>query len=210
MYSTILVFALALKHALAFPYVAKLPGVDTSLLHDANQAPNAKRQSSCPFNSIHPGAAPYDATYPYTGAQNGQPGTGKGGILVPAAGDAAHAFEAPGPDDIRGPCPGLNVAANHHVSESLYWRHLPPFTEIGSQFLSHDGITTFTELVDMQQNLYNIDYAVAITLATIGVAQDGDVLTGKLSLGCDATGRTSATGDLLGDEAGLNGHNVRK
>lgn len=39
---------------------------------------------------------------------------------------------------------------------------------------------------------------------------DGDVVTGKLSLGCDATSRTSATGDLLGDEVGLSGHNVRK
>ena len=29
--------------------------------------------------------------------------------------DTAHAFEAPGPNDIRGPCPGLNALANHHV-----------------------------------------------------------------------------------------------
>ena len=77
------------------------------------------------------------------------------------------------------------------------------------QFLSHDGITNFTELVDAQQNLYNVGYDLAVTLATLGVSLDGDVLTGKLSLGCDATSRTSATGDLLGDEVGLNGHNVR-
>jgi len=37
--------------------------------------------------------------------------------MVPAEGDTAHAFQAPGPDDIRGPCPGLNTAANHHVSQ---------------------------------------------------------------------------------------------
>lgn len=78
-----------------------------------------------------------------------------------------------------------------------------------SQFLSHDGITTFTELVDAQQNLYNVDYDVAVTLATLGVGLDGDVATEKLSIGCDATSRTSATGDLLGDEVGLEGHNVR-
>ena len=35
-------------------------------------------------------------------------------------------------------------------------------------------------------------------------------MTEKLSIGCDATSRTSATGDLLGDEVGLNGHNVRE
>ena len=78
-------------------------------------ASNQKRQSSCPFNSNHPGAAPYTSDFPYTGANNGLAGTGVGGILVPAEGDTAHAFEAPGPDDIRGPCPGLNTAANHHV-----------------------------------------------------------------------------------------------
>lgn len=76
--------------------------------------------------------------------------------------------------------------------------------------MSHDGITTFTELVDAQQNLYNVNYDLAVTLATLGVGLDGDVLTGKLSLGCDATSRTSATGDLLGDEIGLDGHNVSR
>ena len=111
-----LAFVLTARSVLAFPFVADVPGVDASLLRSAKRVPNEKRQSSCPFNSVHPGAAPYNASYPYTGAQNGLPGTGKGGILVPAVGDTAHAFEAPGPDDIRGPCPGLNTAANHHVS----------------------------------------------------------------------------------------------
>ena len=76
------------------------------------------------------------------------------------------------------------------------------------KFLSHDGITTFGELVDAQQNMYNIGYDLAVTLATLGVGLDGDVVTGKVSIGCDATSRTSATGSLLGDEVGLNGHNV--
>ena len=48
-----------------------------------------------------------------------------------------------------------------------------------------------------------------MTLATLGVGLDGDAITGKMSLGCDATSRTSATGDVLGDELGLDGHNVR-
>ena len=111
-----LVFMLAAHSVLSFPFVAEMPGVDSSLLSKAKRVSTEKRQSSCPFNSVHPGAAPYNAEFPYTGAQNGLPGTGKGGILVPAAGDNAHAFEAPGPNDIRGPCPGLNTAANHHVS----------------------------------------------------------------------------------------------
>ena len=173
----------------AFPWVSEQPGVDSSALRNAKRSANAKRQASCPFNANHPGAAPYSSQYPYTGAKNGLPGTGVGGIKVPADGDTAHAFEAPGANDIRGPCPGLNTAANHH-------------------FLSHDGITTFTELVDAQQNLYNVNYDLAVTLATLGVSLDGDVVTEKLSIGCDATSRTSASGSLLGDELGLDGHNV--
>ena len=119
MHLFILASLLATHSVLAFPFVAETPGVDSSLFRKANRVSHGKRQSSCPFNSVHPGAAPYNAKYPYTGAQNALPGTGKGGILVPAPGDTAHAFEAPGPNDIRGPCPGLNAAANHHVSISI-------------------------------------------------------------------------------------------
>jgi len=33
--------------------------------------------------------------------------------------DRFHPFIAPGPNDIRGPCPGLNTLANHGVSDSV-------------------------------------------------------------------------------------------
>lgn len=113
---TTLTITLTAHSVLAFPSIEKLPGPDPSLIRGANHVSNVKRQTTCPFNSVHPEAAPYNASFPYTGAQNGLPGTGQGGILVPAVGDTAHAFETPGPNDIRGPCPGLNALANHHVS----------------------------------------------------------------------------------------------
>jgi hypothetical protein len=106
---------------------------------------------------------------------------------VPADGDTAHAYTAPGDNDIRGPCPGLNAAANHN-------------------FLSHDGITNFVELVDAQQNVYNVGHDLAVLLAVLGIQADGDLVTTKLSIGCDATSRT-ATLPLLGTQPGLNGHN---
>lgn len=64
--------------------------------------------------------------------------------------------------------------------------------------------------MDAQQNIYNIGYDLAVTLATLGVAIDGDIATEKLSIGCDATSRTSLSGlgGLLGDQLGLDGHNV--
>jgi hypothetical protein len=83
----------------------------------------------------------------------------------------------------------LNVAANHN-------------------FLAHDGITTFNELVDAQQNLYNVGYDLATLLAALGLTlTDGDVVTEKLSIGCDATSRTSFNPALTGSEPGLDGHN---
>ncbi|CAF1003287.1 unnamed protein product [Adineta steineri] len=99
-----------------------------------------------------------------------------------------HPFIPPGSNDIRGPCPALNTAANHG-------------------YLNRSGITNFDELVIMQQFLYNIGLDLAIILATIGVALDGDIITGKLSIGRQASkvpgiisdleqGRTWRTGDL--------------
>ena len=35
--------------------------------------------------------------------------------------DAQHPFMAPDPNDLRGPCPGLNTLANHGVSISLLY-----------------------------------------------------------------------------------------
>ncbi|KZM20083.1 Unspecific peroxygenase [Ascochyta rabiei] len=167
---TLSLFLLSASAVSAYPWVANQPGVDSSML---GRARNVKRQNSCPFNANHQPAAPYDSKYPYTGARNGAPGTGKGGIKVPADGDTAHAFVAP---------------ANHN-------------------FLAHDGVTTFNELVDAQQNMYNVGWDLATLLATLGVLADGDLVSGKLSIGCDATSRTATLGGVLGTQPGLNGHN---
>lgn len=70
-------------------------------------------------------------------------------------------------------------------------------------------MTTFSELLDAQQNIYNVGYDLAVLLAVIGVGLDGDPVTQKMSIGCDATSRTSSTGSLLGAEGGLNSHNAR-
>jgi hypothetical protein len=91
--------------------------------------------------------------------------------------------------DPKSSCPGLNTAANHN-------------------FLAHDGITTYDELVDAQQNVYNVGYDLANLLAVLGLTlTDGDIVTEKLSIGCDATTRTSVNPVLTGSEPGLDGHN---
>ncbi|KAL3422271.1 hypothetical protein PVAG01_06427 [Phlyctema vagabunda] len=185
--------ALVAQAATAFPFVADMPGVDSRLFRNVKrQQPGGNQPggaATCPFNPTHVPAPGVTAKYPYNNAKNGLPGNGKGGYKVPADGDTAHQFVAPGPNDIRGPCPGLNAAANHN-------------------FLAHDGITTFNELVDAQQNIYNVGYDLSVLLAVLGLTtSDGDIVTQKLSIGCDATSRTSVAPLLTGSEPGLDGHN---
>ena len=69
-------------------------------------------------------------------------------------------------------------------------------------------MTTYSELLDAQQNIYNVGYDLAVLLAVLGIELDGDPVTQKMSIGCDATSRTSSTGSLLGAEGGLDSHNV--
>ncbi|CAF1084881.1 unnamed protein product [Adineta steineri] len=95
-----------------------------------------------------------------------------------------HPFIPPGPNDIRGPCPGLNTAANHG-------------------YINRTGITNFDELVTMQQDLYNFASDTAIVLTTLGVALDGDPITGKLSIGRQSSDVSSNSTT----PPGLNGHN---
>ncbi|KAK4642122.1 hypothetical protein QC761_512205 [Podospora bellae-mahoneyi] len=144
---------------------------------------------TCPFNPNHQPAARWDPDFPYNHANLGLPGKGKGGYKVPADGDTAHAFMPPTDKDIRGPCPGLNALANHN-------------------FIARDGITDYNELLDALQNVYNVGYDLANFLAfyAIYVAGLGDPVTKKLSIGCDATTRTSWSPIITGSEPGLNGH----
>nr|AQA29370.1 hypothetical protein 77 [Fulvia fulva] len=191
------VSSLLLSGAAAFPFVVDQAGVNSEIVQAERQRvrrqqanPNGPGSAAtCPFNANHVPAPGVKAPYLYNNAKNGAPGNGRGGYVVPDPNDAAHAFVAPGPNDIRGPCPGLNAAANHN-------------------FLAHDGITTFSELVDAQQNIYNVGYDLANVLALLGLTlTDGDLVTEKLSIGCDATTRTSFAPILTGSEPGLDGHN---
>jgi len=151
----------------AYPFMANYHNMDEAAKRDLQDL--ARRS-----------AVAYSSKYPYTGAKiDGLPGTQIGNVLVPAIGDTDHEYRDPPPGAFRGPCPGLNAAANHG-------------------FLSRDGIVTFNELVAAQQNVYNVGYDLAVVLATLGVGLDGDLLTMKLSLGGDATSQTSSLGSKEG------------
>lgn len=56
--------------------------------------------------------------------------------------------------------------------------------------------------------MYNVGYDLAVTLALLGLTlTDGDLATERLSIGCDATSRTSVAPALTGNQPGLDGHN---
>jgi hypothetical protein len=61
-------------------------------------------------------------------------------------------------------------------------------------------------------NRSQFGYDLSVFLATVGVAEDGDVVTEKLSIGGDATSQTSSLGPIQGPivapEGGLNTHNT--
>lgn len=75
-----------------------------------------------------------------------------------------HKFVAPGPGDIRGPCPGLNAAANHG-------------------FLPRNGIASIEQTVSGLGALYNLGPQISAVLAAYAVAIDGNVVEGVWSIG---------------------------
>ena len=74
-------------------------------------------------------------------------------------------------------------------------------------FIARDGITNFVEVVDAQQNVWNMDYDLAVIITLIAtVLGDGDTVSQRFSIGCDATSRTAAVPLISGSQPGLNGH----
>lgn len=105
-FSTLLLPVLLPGLVHAYPWALNIArGGDINEIKHQLSASLEKRAATCPVIATRQGAAPYSSYYPskYTGAQNGMAGTGKGGVQVPAKGDTAHAYVAPGPNDIRGP-----------------------------------------------------------------------------------------------------------
>lgn len=103
-----------------------------------------------------------------------------------------YGFVAPQAGDQRGPCPGLNTAANHG-------------------YLPHNGVATYADLISAQMSLYNVGADLANLLALIAVPLDGDIVTTKMSIGGDATSQTAVTGSLLAGiskEGGLDTHDT--
>lgn len=66
-----------------------------------------------------------------------------------------HEWVAPGPNDLRGPCPGLNAFANHG-------------------YIPHNGYATISQFVEATENVVGMGPLLAIFLSVLGAVLDGD------------------------------------
>ncbi|KAN0097127.1 heme-thiolate peroxidase [Tylopilus felleus] len=82
--------------------------------------------------------------------------------------DPDHPFEPTRPDDMRGPCPGLNTLASHG-------------------YINRNGIATPTEIITAVQEGFNMGYQFASFLTYSAFIVDGNVLTNKMSIGANTT-----------------------
>ncbi|KAH8806896.1 Chloroperoxidase [Flagelloscypha sp. PMI_526] len=78
--------------------------------------------------------------------------------------DKKHPYKAPGPNDLRGPCPGLNTLANHG-------------------YLPRNGIATFEDIVNAVGEGFNMEYTLASALAAFGMLARGNAFTDQVSIG---------------------------
>ncbi|KAF2206480.1 hypothetical protein CERZMDRAFT_72150 [Cercospora zeae-maydis SCOH1-5] len=75
--------------------------------------------------------------------------------LINVGEGSGHEWQAPGPNDLRGPCPGLNAFANHG-------------------FLPRNGYATITQFIDVTMEVVGMGPALAAFLAVLGASIDGD------------------------------------
>ncbi|KAM3076147.1 hypothetical protein ACMFMG_006338 [Clarireedia jacksonii] len=84
--------------------------------------------------------------------------------LVDVSSATGHQYIAPGATDIRGPCPGLNAAANHG-------------------YIPRNGILTLAQTISGLNAAYNFGTDLGALLAVTGIVQAGDVGSLTWSIG---------------------------
>ncbi|KAL9931441.1 hypothetical protein V8E36_009727 [Tilletia maclaganii] len=122
---------------------------------------------------VDPNGMPYDAEVQYVSV------------------DGEHEWRAPGPDDTRGPCPGLNVLANHG-------------------YFNRDGTVSLTQAIQVVNDVFGLGPDLGAFLSAYAVVFTGNILDGEWSVGGPfySDGLGVVTNRLAGRPEGLNSHNV--
>ncbi|KAL2046473.1 hypothetical protein ABVK25_011842 [Lepraria finkii] len=99
----------------------------------------------------------------------------------------SHAWVAPGPNDIRGPCPGLNALANHG-------------------YFPHNGVVSLPVGASATEQVYGLASSFGVPLTVYATLVDGDVVGDTWSIGGKQP--QTLTSPILGAGDGLSGsHN---
>ncbi|PPJ54668.1 hypothetical protein CBER1_06012 [Cercospora berteroae] len=116
------------------------------------------------------------------GGLGGGGGPGGSGAAIEVTGE--HEWQAPGPGDQRGPCPGLNAMANHG-------------------YIPRNGVVSLLGAVNAITSVVNMSVELALLLAVMGVVWTGNPvsLDPSFSIG----GTTPEVQNLLGNALGLLG-----
>ncbi|KAK7705981.1 hypothetical protein SLS57_009898 [Botryosphaeria dothidea] len=97
-----------------------------------------------------------------------------------------HAFQAPSETDQRGPCPGLNVLANHG-------------------YISRDGITSFAEVVTAINQVMGMGIELSLILGVMGTVWTGNPLSVDPGFSIGGTSPGDGSDNILGNLVGLLG-----
>ncbi|KAK0555646.1 hypothetical protein OC846_001611, partial [Tilletia horrida] len=102
-----------------------------------------------------------------------------------------HEWKAPGPGDIRGPCPGLNVLANHG-------------------YFNRDGTVSLVQAIEVVNQVYGISPELGGALSAYAVVFTGNILDGTWSIGgpFQSKGLGAVTNLIAGEPQGIDSHNV--
>ncbi|KAF2849730.1 Cloroperoxidase [Plenodomus tracheiphilus IPT5] len=96
--------------------------------------------------------------------------------LVNVSRGSGHEYVPPGPNDLRGPCPGLNAFANHN-------------------FLPHNGYASVAQYIDATTKVVGMGPLLATFLSALGGALDGDLLNWSIG-GTPSLAQGGVTGQL--------------
>jgi hypothetical protein len=154
-------------NAIAFPHMDLLTGPLAANAHQRLHATKRQIDSTAPQGT---GALPLTPP-PFDAASQHVSTTG------------THKFVAPGPNDARGECPGLNAMANHG-------------------YLPHNGVATITQFIDACQTVFGMGLDLATFLATYGAVVDGTLTSWSIN-GKPHTGIGGSHGNYETDSSPL-------
>ncbi|KAK7028707.1 Cloroperoxidase [Favolaschia claudopus] len=97
--------------------------------------------------------------------------------------DDQHPFIAPKPDDQRGPCPAMNVLANHG-------------------YIPRNGIATFEELTTGMMEGFNMEVHFAAGLSALNFVSRGNAFANKISIGGESILVPPLPGNIDGNVTG--------